>query len=91
MTRWLTRFEREAERQPHAGRCRDRALIYIMAVTLLERKDKTLLETLGDVQAMKLLYTLVDTVGKTQTGKLQHTLANTLAEAQILNIWRNTG
>ena len=41
-----------------------------MAETLLERKAKTFLKTLGDVEAMKLLYTLADTVGKTQTSKL---------------------
>lgn len=41
-----------------------------MADTLLERKAKTFLKTLGDVKAMKLLYTLADTVGNTQTSKL---------------------
>lgn len=53
------------------------APIDAMADRLLEKKAKTLLETLGDVKAIKLLYTLVDTVGKTEAKKLQHTLANT--------------
>lgn len=44
------------------------ALIDTIADTLLERKAISLLETLGDVEAIKLLYTLVDTVGKTKAG-----------------------
>lgn len=40
------------------------ALIDTMADTLLERKAKTLIKTLGGVEAMKLRYTLSDTVCK---------------------------
>ena len=62
-----------------------------MADTLLERKAKPFLETLGDVEAMKFLYALAATVGKTETGKLQHTPGKILAKAKNLNTWRNSG
>ena len=42
----------------------------IIAHTLLDRKVKTFLKTLRDVDAMKLLYTVADTEGETQTGNL---------------------
>ena len=42
---------------------------------LLERKGKTLINALGNLKAMKLLFTLSDTICQTEARKLRHTLA----------------
>ena len=51
--------------------------------TLLVRKANTVLQTVGGVEAISLLYILADTVGKTEAGKPRQTPADTLAEAMI--------
>ena len=55
----------------------------VEADTPLVRKANTVLETLGGVEAIKLLYILADTVGKREAGKLRQKPADTLAEAII--------
>ena len=55
----------------------------VEADTPLVRKANTVLETLGGVEAINILYILADRVGKTEVGKPRQTLADTLAEAMI--------
>ena len=57
-------------------------LIATKADRLLKRWTKTLIKTLGALQAIKPLFTLSDTVCQREAGKLRHTLANTVAEAK---------
>ena len=50
------------------------AVIDAKPFRLLERKSKTLIKALGNLEAMKLLFTLSDTICQTEARKLRHTL-----------------
>jgi len=77
-----THKEAQAETLSHTqANVEIEALINIMADKLLERKAKTFLDTLGDVEAIKLLYTLAYTVGKNRPVNF-NTLANTLKKSK---------
>ena len=58
-------------------------IINTTADTQPVRKAKTVLETLGGLETMKVFYILADTVIKTEAGRLRHTPADKLAEVMI--------
>ena len=64
------------------GNVEMQALINKMANTLLVRKAKTLLETIGDVEAE----TRGDTLGNVEVDSVLKTLAKNLAEAKVKTI-----